>query len=58
MCRPLYVAFIKRETMADYVKAVETITGMGEDGRKRFVNGFFLALEDNQTCHGKKKARR
>ena len=28
-CRPLYVAFVKHETIADYVKAVETITGMG-----------------------------
>ena len=28
-CRPLYVAFVKHETVADYVKAVGTITSMG-----------------------------
>ena len=26
-CRPLYVAFIRHETVADHVKAVDTITG-------------------------------
>ena len=28
-CRPLYVAFVKHETVADYVQAVETVTRMG-----------------------------
>ena len=28
-CRPLYVAFVRHETVADYVLAVETITRMG-----------------------------
>lgn len=38
-CRPLYVAFIKRETIADYVKAVETITRMGYTVRGIVVDG-------------------
>lgn len=28
-CRPLYVAFIRHENVADYVKAADTITGNG-----------------------------
>ena len=28
-CRPLYIAFVKHETVADYVQAVETVTRMG-----------------------------
>lgn len=28
-CRPLYVAFVRHETVADYVKAVDTITQAG-----------------------------
>ena len=38
-CRPLHVAFIKRETVADYVKAVETITRMGYTVRGIVVDG-------------------
>ena len=38
-CRPLYVAFIKHDTVADYVKAVETITGMGYAVRGIVIDG-------------------
>ena len=38
-CRPLYMAFIKHETVADYVKAMETITGMGYAVRGIVIDG-------------------
>ena len=38
-CRPLYVAFIKHETIADYVKALETIKGMGYAVRGIVIDG-------------------
>ena len=38
-CRPLYVAFVKHETVADYVKAVETTTSMGYAIRGIVIDG-------------------
>ena len=38
-CRPLYVAFVKHETVADYVKAVGTITSMGYAIREIVIDG-------------------
>ena len=38
-CRPLYVAFVKHETVADYVQAVETITRMGYTVKGIVIDG-------------------
>lgn len=38
-CRPLYVAFIRHETVADYVKAVDTITGNGYTVKGIVIDG-------------------
>ena len=37
--RPLYVAFVKHETVADYVQAVETITRMGYTVKGIVIDG-------------------
>ena len=42
----------------DLKKNLNNHSGMSESNRRRFISGFFLALEDNQTCQGKKKAGR
>ena len=34
----------------DLKKKLNNHSGIGEDGRKRFISGFFLALADNQAC--------
>ena len=42
----------------DLKKNLNNHSGMGEDGRKRFISGFFLALADNQACLESKAAPR
>ena len=41
---------------ADLKKNLNNHSGMGEAGRKRFINGFFLALADNPASHKGKAA--
>lgn len=40
----------------DLKKNLNNHSGMSESNRRRFISGFFLALEDNRTCQDKKKA--
>ena len=42
----------------DLKKNLNNHSGMGEDGRKRFISGFFLALADNQAGLESKAAPR
>ena len=40
----------------DLKKNLNNHSGMGEEGRKRFISGFFLALADNQASHEREAA--
>lgn len=40
----------------DLKKNLNNHSGMGEDGRRRFISGFFLALADSPACQDGKAA--